>query len=104
MSSLVDLNPKKAFNRLHRESFEEILRLSGIPTRCIVLIPSLYTGTENGAKCGGDLSSFFLVKSGVFTFHFSELLSKVTVEPHLVLTLLRMLLFYLSLWNRSGGS
>ena len=32
---------------------------------CIGLIASLYTGTESAVKCGGGLSSFFLVSSGV---------------------------------------
>ena len=50
---------------MHRESLWEILRLRGIPTKIIDLISSLYTGTESAVKCGGGISSFFPVNSGV---------------------------------------
>ncbi|XP_069972956.1 uncharacterized protein [Penaeus vannamei] len=50
---------------VHQESLWEILRLRGIPTRIIELIANLYTGTESAVKCGGGLSSFFPVSSGV---------------------------------------
>ena len=63
LAAYIDL--KKAFDSVHRESLWEILRLRGIPTKIIDLISSLYTGTESAVKCGGGISSFFPVNSGV---------------------------------------
>lgn len=56
---------KKAFDSVHRESLLEILRLRGIVPKIIELIASLYTGTESAVRCGGGISSFFPVNSGV---------------------------------------
>ncbi|XP_063607888.1 uncharacterized protein LOC134782381 [Penaeus indicus] len=56
---------KKAFDTVHRELLWEIVRLRGIPTRITGLITRLHTGTESAVKCGGDLSSFIPVSSGV---------------------------------------
>ena len=63
LAAYIDL--KKAFDSVHRESLWEILRLRGIPTQIIGLIASLYTGTESAVKCGGGMSNFFPVNSGV---------------------------------------
>ena len=63
LAAYIDL--KKAFDSVHRESLWEILRLRGIPTKIIELIASLYTGTESAVRCGGGISSFFPVNSGV---------------------------------------
>ena len=56
---------KKAFDSVHRETLWEILRVRGIPARIIGLITGLYSGTESAVKCGGGISSFFPVNSGV---------------------------------------
>ena len=63
LAAYIDL--KKEFDTVHRKSLWEILRLRGIPTMIIELIANLYTGTESAVKCGGGLSSFFPVSSGV---------------------------------------
>ena len=82
---------------MHRESLWEILRLRGIPTRIIGLIASLYTGTESAVKCGGGLSSFFPVSSGVrqgcvlaptlFNTCMDWILGRATVQSHCGATL-----------------
>ena len=95
LAAYIDL--KKAFNTVHRESLWEILRLRGIPTRIIELIASLYTGTESAVKCGGGLSSFFPVSSGVrqgcvlvptlFNTCMDWILGRATVQSHCGATL-----------------
>ncbi|XP_069983198.1 LINE-1 retrotransposable element ORF2 protein isoform X3 [Penaeus vannamei] len=90
LAAYIDL---KAFNTVHRESLWEILRLRGIPTRIIGLIASLYTGTESAVKCGGGLSSFFPVSSGVrqgcvlFNTCMDWILGRATVQSHCGATL-----------------
>ena len=95
LAAYIDL--KKAFDTVHRESLWEILRLRGIPTRIIGLIASLYTGTESAVKCGGGLSSFFPVSSGVrqgcvlaptlFNTCMDWILGRATVQSHCGATL-----------------
>ncbi|KAG0730593.1 Retrovirus-related Pol polyprotein from type-2 retrotransposable element R2DM [Chionoecetes opilio] len=63
LAANVDL--KKAFDPVHRESLWDLLRLRGIPARTIDLITGLYSGTESAMKCGAGVSSFFPVNTGV---------------------------------------
>ena len=63
LATYIDL--KKAFDSVHRESLWELLRLRGIPTKIVELIASLYTGTVSAVRCGGGMSGFFPVNSGV---------------------------------------
>ncbi|KAG0713639.1 Pikachurin [Chionoecetes opilio] len=63
LAAYVDL--KKAFDSVHRESLWDLLRLRGIPARTIGLMTGLYSGTESAVKCGGGVSSFFPVNTGV---------------------------------------
>ena len=56
---------KKAFDSVHRGTLWEILRVRGIPARIIDLMTGLYSGTVSAVKCGGGISSFFPVNSGV---------------------------------------
>ena len=63
LAAYVDL--KKAFDSVHREALWDLLRLRGIPTGILDLVIGLYSGTESAVKCGGDISSFFPVNSGV---------------------------------------
>ena len=63
LAAYVDL--KKAFDSVHREALWDLLRLRGIPARIIGLLTGLYTGTESAVKCGGGVSGFFPVNTGV---------------------------------------
>ena len=63
LAAYVDL--KKAFDSVHRGTLWDILRVRGIPARIIDLMTGLYSGTESAVKCGGGISSFFPVNSGV---------------------------------------
>ena len=63
LAAFVDF--KKAFDSVHRETLWDILRVRGIPARMIGLMTGLYSGTESAVKCGGGISSFFPVNSGV---------------------------------------
>ena len=63
VAAYVDL--KKAFDSVFREILWELLRLRGIPVVILDLVVGLYTGTESAVKCGGGVSSFFPVESGV---------------------------------------
>ena len=63
LAAFVDL--KKAFDSVHRESLWDLLRLRGIPAAILDLLTGLYSGTESAVKCGGGVSSFFPVNSGV---------------------------------------
>ena len=63
ISAYVDL--KKAYDAVHRETLWDLLRLLGIPARIIGLLTSLYSGTVGAVKCGGGVSSFFPVNTGV---------------------------------------
>ena len=95
LAAYIDL--KKAFDTVHRESLWEILRLRGIPTRIIELIANLFTGTESAVRCGGGLSSFFPVRSGVrqgcvlaptlFNTCMDWILGRATVQSHCGATL-----------------
>ena len=63
LASYVDL--KKAFDSVHRETLWELLRLRGIPAGIIGLMSGLYSDTESAVKCGGSISDFFPVTTGV---------------------------------------
>ena len=63
LAAYVDL--KKAFDSVHRETLWDLLRLRGIPARIIGLLTGLYSGTVSAVKCGGGVSSFFPVNTGV---------------------------------------
>ena len=63
LAAYVDL--KKAFDSVHRGTLWDILRIRGIPARIIDLMTGLYSRTESAVKCGGGISSFFPVDSGV---------------------------------------
>ena len=63
LAAYVDL--KKAFDSVHRETLCDLLRLRGIPARIIGLLTGLYSGTVRAVKCGGGVSSFFPVNTGV---------------------------------------
>ena len=94
LAAYIDL--KKAFDTVRRESLWEILRLR-ISTRIIGHIASLYTGTESAVKCGGGLSSFFPVSSGVrqscvlaptlFNTCMDWILGRATIQSHCGATL-----------------
>ena len=56
---------RKAFDSVSRDGLWRILGLRGIPPKLVQLISSLYTGTESAVKCGGSVSGFFPVDSGV---------------------------------------
>ena len=47
------------------ETLQDLLHLCGIPARIIGLLTALYLGTVNAVKCGGGMSSFFPVNTGV---------------------------------------
>ena len=63
LAAYVDL--KKAFDSVHRETLWELLGLRGIPAGIIALMSGLYSETESAVKCGGGVSDFFPVASGV---------------------------------------
>ena len=63
LAAYVDL--KKVFDSVHRERLWDLLRLRGIPAKIIGLLTGLYCGTVSTAKCGGGMSSFFPVNTGV---------------------------------------
>ena len=63
LAAYVDL--KKAFDSVHRETLWDLLRLRGISARIIDLLTGLYSGTVSAVKCGGSVSSFFPVNTGV---------------------------------------
>ena len=74
LEAYVDL--KKAFASVHRETLWDLLHLRGIPARIIGLLTGLYSGTVSAVKCGGGVSSFFPVNTGVregcvLAYHFS---------------------------------
>ena len=56
---------RKAFDSVSRDGLWSILGFRGIPPKIVQLISHLYTGTESAVKCGGSISSFFPVDSGV---------------------------------------
>ena len=63
-AAYVDL--KKAFDSVHRETLWDLLCLRGIPAaRIIGLLTGLYSGTVSAVKCGGGVSSFSPVNTGV---------------------------------------
>ena len=55
----------KAFDSVHRETLWDLLRLRGIPERIIGLLTGLYYRTVSAVKCGGGVSSFLPVNTGV---------------------------------------
>ena len=59
----VDL--KKMFHSVHRKVVWDLLRLRGIPAEIIRLLSGLYFGTDSAVKCGGAVSTFFPVRTGV---------------------------------------
>ena len=63
LAAYVDL--KKAFDSVHREILWDLLRLHGIPARIIGQLTGLYSGTVSAVNCGGGVSSFFPVNTGV---------------------------------------
>ena len=63
LAAYVDL--KKAFDSEHRETLKDLLRLHGIPARIIILLTGLYSRTVSAVKCGGGVSCFFPVYTGV---------------------------------------
>ena len=63
LAANVDL--KKAFDSVHRETLWDLLCLRGIPTRIIGLSTGLYSGTVSAVKCGGGVPSCFPVNMGV---------------------------------------
>ena len=63
LAAYVDV--KKTFDLVHRETLWNLLRLRGIPARIIGLLTGLYSGTVSAVKCGGGVSSFFPVNTGV---------------------------------------
>ena len=50
---------------MHRETLLDLLHLCGIPARIIGLLTGLYSGTVSAVKCGGCISNFFPVNTGV---------------------------------------
>ena len=56
LTACVDL--KKVFDSVHHEALCD-------PAGIIGLLTGLYSGTESSVKCGGDVSSFFPVNTGV---------------------------------------
>ena len=62
-AAYVDL--RKAFDSVHREALWRVLQLRGVPTKLVDLIAALYSGTESAVRCGGAISDFFPVDSGV---------------------------------------
>ena len=46
------------------KTFENILRLRGIPTRIIGLLTGLYSWTVSFVKCGVSMSGFFPMNTG----------------------------------------
>ena len=63
LAAYVDL--KKAFDSVHRETLWDLLRLRGIPAKIIGLLIGLYSRTVSALMCGGGMSSFFPVNTGV---------------------------------------
>ena len=55
----------KAFDSVHRYILWDLLRLRGISTRIIGLLTGLYSGTVSAVMCGGNVTSFFPVNTGV---------------------------------------
>ena len=56
---------RKAFDSVNRGVLWRILDLRGIPSQLVRLISGLYSSTESAVRCGGALSDFFPVDSGV---------------------------------------
>ena len=56
---------RKAFVSVCRDALWKILELRGIPPRLVQLISSLYSNTESAVKCGGTITDFFPVSTGV---------------------------------------
>ena len=56
---------RKAFDSVERWSLWKLLQLRGIPKKIIVLIQSLYSGSESAVRLGGALSEYFPVATGV---------------------------------------
>ena len=63
LAAYVDLT--KAFDSVHRETLWDLLLLRGIPARIIGLLTGLYSVTVSAVKCGGGMSNFFPVNTGV---------------------------------------
>ena len=63
LTAYVDL--KKAFDSVHSEALWDLLQLRDIPAGIIGLLFGRYYGTESAMKCGGGVSSFFLVHGEV---------------------------------------
>ncbi len=55
----------KAFDSVHREALWRVLQFQGVPSKLVDLIAALYSGTESVVRCGGAISDFFPVDSGV---------------------------------------
>ena len=50
---------------MYRETLCDLRRLRGILARILGLLTGLYTGPVTAVKCGGGVSSFFPVNTGV---------------------------------------
>ena len=56
---------RKAFDSVSRNALWRALELRGIPLKLVQLISSLYSDTESAVKCGGTVTDFFPVQTGV---------------------------------------
>ena len=56
---------RKAFDSICRDALWRILELRGIPPALVRLMASLYSGAESAVKCGGSISDYFPVTTGV---------------------------------------
>lgn len=63
LAAYVDL--RKAFDSVNRDALWRILSLRGVSPELVNLISELYSGTVSAVKCGGTISDFFPVNSGV---------------------------------------
>ena len=63
LAAYVDL--RKAFDSVNRDALWGILGLRRIPAKLVQLISALYCGTESAVRCGGSISDYFPVNTGV---------------------------------------
>ena len=56
---------RKAFDSVCRDALWKLLELRGIPPQLVGLITALYSDSESAVKCGGSISDFFPVHTGV---------------------------------------
>ena len=54
------------FDSVNLDALWRILGLRGVPTKLIIPMSELYSGTESAVRCGDTISDIFAVVTGVF--------------------------------------